>query len=184
MTEMLTPSISPAFMTTRARITPLNTLSAADLIASLRAASGSLGVSYDTRARMLQVIFAKLETETIGLAEGNGQAGIAPEIKRYVKGIYRTEREIAQEIDGLVREQVAECLKTLIPQDLQDEVAAQKTELGELRIKLHNSESRRANASLRSNQPDETLHDILMSNGAVSKHFPKSLKELFEIDGQ
>ncbi|KAF8070393.1 hypothetical protein FPV67DRAFT_1487212 [Lyophyllum atratum] len=70
----------------------------------------------------------------------------------------------------------------MIPQNLQDEVAIQKSELDELRIQLHNSESRRANGALRSNQSDESLREIYMSNGKVSNRYPKSLKDLFELD--
>jgi len=39
------------------------------------------------------------------------------------------EREITEQMDKLVQERVAECLKTHIPQELQDEVARSKREL-------------------------------------------------------
>ncbi|KAG6886326.1 hypothetical protein C0993_006736 [Termitomyces sp. T159_Od127] len=48
-------------------------------------------------------------------------------------------REIEAEFDQIVQEQVAACLAEMIPQDLQDEIAAQEVELEELRIKLLNS---------------------------------------------
>ncbi|RDB24976.1 putative NADH pyrophosphatase [Hypsizygus marmoreus] len=97
--------------------------------------------------------------------------------------VYLTaQEEIDREIDALVQEQVAECLKMLIPQDLQDEVAVQKRELEDLRVQLHNSESRRANAALRSSKPDDPLRVIYMANGEVSEHYPKSLKDLFNLD--
>ncbi|KAF5386215.1 hypothetical protein D9615_002317 [Tricholomella constricta] len=93
-------------------------------------------------------------------------------------------REIEEEIDELVKEQVAECLKTIIPQDLQEQVAEQRSELEELGIQLHNCDSRRANASLRSNQPDESLHTIYMPDGKVSEHYPRNLKDLFDLDAE
>jgi hypothetical protein len=49
------------------------------------------------------------------------------------------EREITEQMDKLVQERVAECLKTHIPQELQDEVARSKLELKQVRIALHNS---------------------------------------------
>ena len=49
------------------------------------------------------------------------------------------EREIAVQMDKLVQERVAECLKTHIPQNLQDEVARSKRELNQVRLALHDS---------------------------------------------
>ena len=49
------------------------------------------------------------------------------------------EREIAEKMDQLVQERVSECLKTHIPQELQDEVARSKMELKQVRLELHNS---------------------------------------------
>jgi len=181
----------------------LDMFSTGNLITNLKEASGSLGD-----------IFEKLQSQTTEVAilgqlgttpeikrlhrQLNEQdeihrEGVA-EIRLILKDCLETQlfehlkkqaqREIEAEIDELVREQVAECLEMIIPQDLQDEVAKQKSELKELRVKLHNSESRRANASLRSNQPDESLRVIYMQNGEVSSHYPKSLKELFDLDSE
>jgi hypothetical protein len=52
---------------------------------------------------------------------------------------YTVEEEITAQIDDMVKEYVAECLKAHIPQDLQDEVAMSKKELEELNLRLHNS---------------------------------------------
>jgi hypothetical protein len=49
------------------------------------------------------------------------------------------EQEIEQELDELVREQVALCLEAHISQELQDEVAQSQRELEDLRLQLHNS---------------------------------------------
>lgn len=49
------------------------------------------------------------------------------------------EREIQQQIDDLVKEHVAECLKEHIPIELQLEVAERKRELEQLNLALHNS---------------------------------------------
>lgn len=53
--------------------------------------------------------------------------------------ILLVEQEITNQIDELVKEQVAECLKAHIPKELQDEVAMSKKELEELNLRLHNS---------------------------------------------
>ena len=49
------------------------------------------------------------------------------------------EREITEQMDKLVQERVAECLKTHIPQELQDEVARSKSKLKQVRLALHDS---------------------------------------------
>ncbi|KAF8220581.1 hypothetical protein L208DRAFT_1333016, partial [Tricholoma matsutake] len=96
----------------------------------------------------------------------------------------QAQQEIDREIHELVRDQVALCLEAHISQELQDEVARNRRELEDLRLQLHNSESRRANSLLRSNQPNDPLHTIYTSNGQVSAHFPKSLGDLFNLDAE
>lgn len=94
----------------------------------------------------------------------------------------QVEEEIKSQIDELVREQVAQCLKEHIPPALQDEFAMSKRELEELNLRLHNSESRRANGKLRAEKPDDALATMLMTNGIVSAAYPKDLKGLFSLD--
>jgi len=91
-------------------------------------------------------------------------------------------REITEQIDAMVQEQVAQCLKDHIPEDLQLELAKNKQEYEELQLALHNSESRRINGSLRANRPEEALQTIYMSDGTVSPRFPKDLRGLFDLD--
>jgi hypothetical protein len=55
------------------------------------------------------------------------------------KNHLEVEKEYAEHIDKLVEEQVAACLKTYIPQELQDEVAESKRQLAEIQRALHNS---------------------------------------------
>ncbi|CAK5266098.1 unnamed protein product [Mycena citricolor] len=73
----------------------------------------------------------------------------------------QADEAIASIVDQLVDEQVAACLATHIPQELQDQVAEQQKELEELHRDLHNSESRRANAALRTSHEDDSLNTIL-----------------------
>ncbi|KAF5322068.1 hypothetical protein D9619_001639 [Psilocybe cf. subviscida] len=93
----------------------------------------------------------------------------------------KVEEEITAQIDDMVKEYVAECLKAHIPQDLQEEVAMSKKELEELNLRLHNSESRRANGKLRSNKPNDLLATMYMLDGQVSSNYPKDLKGLFTL---
>ncbi|KAF7296037.1 ATP-binding cassette transporter [Mycena kentingensis (nom. inval.)] len=92
------------------------------------------------------------------------------------------EEEIAREIDELVKAQVALCLEEHIPQTLQDEVAEQERRLREVRWELHNSESRRANGLLRDAGDVVPLQTICKLDGMVAEGFPKTLKELFDMD--
>ncbi|KAJ6491757.1 hypothetical protein C8R47DRAFT_1121678 [Mycena vitilis] len=90
--------------------------------------------------------------------------------------------DIAREIDQLVADQVALCLKDHIPQELQDEVATQQRILEEIRRDLHNSENRRSNATLRSDHGDDSLQVIYKADGSVPALFPSNLQALFDMD--
>ncbi|OBZ65948.1 hypothetical protein A0H81_14187 [Grifola frondosa] len=92
------------------------------------------------------------------------------------------EKEISDQIDHLVEEQVNLLLPDYIPQELQDEVAGYRKQLEEVQKALHNSESRQANASLRSSRLDEPIHTIFAPSGKVSALFPKDLNALFSMD--
>ncbi|KAJ7655386.1 hypothetical protein B0H17DRAFT_1099150 [Mycena rosella] len=94
----------------------------------------------------------------------------------------QVDEAIFWEMDELVAEEVERCLKTHIPQELQDEVAEQQRILEEVRRDLHNSESRRSNASLRSNHEDDALLAIYKADGSVPTLFPPNLKALFDMD--
>ncbi|KAF7297961.1 hypothetical protein HMN09_01017000 [Mycena chlorophos] len=94
----------------------------------------------------------------------------------------RAEEEIARELDQLVEAQVTACLQDLIPEELQVEVAEQEKYLEEIRRDLHNSESRRANALLRSDDPSAQLQSIYKADGTMPDNFPRTLQELFEMD--
>ncbi|KAF8918169.1 hypothetical protein CPB85DRAFT_115057 [Mucidula mucida] len=96
------------------------------------------------------------------------------------------EHEIEQVIDGLVDEEVKTCLEArYIPSACQVELAANTRQLEIERRRLHNLESRRANADLISPKDDnEPLRTIYMKHGEgdVSSHFPGTLGDLFRLD--
>jgi hypothetical protein len=94
------------------------------------------------------------------------------------------EKSIEAQIDEILEQQVAEDLKKHIPQDLQNELAKSKQELEGLQRALKNSESLRANALLREDEPDGILHEIYSPNGEISSMFPRDLNALFNMDGE
>lgn len=97
---------------------------------------------------------------------------------------YKVAEHINNVIEEQVRAQVEYQLTYHIPETLQEQVSDQKRQLDEVKRALHNSESRRRNALLRSNHLNEPLRPLYMSNGEVSVSFPKDLPALFALDGQ
>lgn len=98
----------------------------------------------------------------------------------------QVEREVEAEVDKLVDQQVKACLKELIPVKLQQKVKDKRAELDRVRLELHNSESRRANAQLTHGNHDEAVivNTVLLPDGTVSALFPKTLKDLFTLDAK
>ncbi|ESK97262.1 hypothetical protein Moror_17827 [Moniliophthora roreri MCA 2997] len=94
----------------------------------------------------------------------------------------QVEEEVEAEVDRVVERQVQACLEEHLPKQLQKEVNERKAELEQVRRDLHNSESRRANALLRERNTNEAINTILRTDGSVSSHFPKTLKDLFELN--
>ncbi|KNZ73951.1 hypothetical protein J132_09026 [Termitomyces sp. J132] len=203
LSSPLTPTTSPDQCIAAIRITPLDTFSVTDVLDDLKSASESLSNIYekleiqtsDVAKRGQIGITSEIKRFQRQLKEQDQihRDGIA-EIQLILKDCLETQlfahlkeiaqREIEAEIDRLVQEQVAECLATMIPLSLQDKIVEQRMELEELRINLLNSENRRANASLRMNQPDTNLHEIYMSNGKVSERYPRTLQDLFDLDSE
>ncbi|KAF8584311.1 hypothetical protein K439DRAFT_1567723 [Ramaria rubella] len=104
------------------------------------------------------------------------------DIVEHLRG--KVAEHISDQIDEQVRAQVEQQLLTNhIPVTLQDQVADHRRQLDDVKRALHNSESRRANALLRSNHLADPLHTLLMTDGQVSALFPKDLTALFGLDG-
>ncbi|KAF7351017.1 ATP-binding cassette transporter [Mycena sanguinolenta] len=116
--------------------------------------------------------------EEIKLLLKHVESEVVPELLKK-----QAEEDIAREIDQLVAEQVAICLKDHIPQELQDEVAEQQRILEEVRRELHNSESRRSNARLRTDHGDDSLQTIYKADGTIPAAYPANLQALFDMDG-
>ncbi|KAI3618964.1 hypothetical protein WG66_000443 [Moniliophthora roreri] len=102
--------------------------------------------------------------------------------RRLSDGFLLVEEEVEAEVDRVVERQVQACLEEHLPKQLQKEVNERKAELEQVRRDLHNSESRRANALLRERNTNEAINTILRTDGSVSSHFPKTLKDLFELN--
>ncbi|TFK84843.1 hypothetical protein K466DRAFT_588565 [Polyporus arcularius HHB13444] len=91
------------------------------------------------------------------------------------------ESEVMKDIDALVDQEVARLLPDYIPEDLQEELRKDQRELEEVQKALYNSESRRANSTLRSHRLHETVHDLYNVHGEKSSDFPRTLGEMFSI---
>ncbi|KAJ8076688.1 hypothetical protein PM082_001111 [Marasmius tenuissimus] len=96
------------------------------------------------------------------------------------------EKEVEEEVDRVVEELFTEYVKELIPNDIMEEIKEKKGQLDKIRVDLHNSESMRANAQLRSDRDpsSEILSTLRRSDGTVSAHFPKTLKAAFDLDAE
>ncbi|KAL6304937.1 hypothetical protein BKA93DRAFT_825282 [Sparassis latifolia] len=93
-------------------------------------------------------------------------------------------KELSQQIDKAVEEQVSLLLPQYIPQDLVNEIVCHRRQLEELERQLHNSESRHGNSMLSTERMSDPLHTILKPNGEVSDFFPKDLEGLFYMDAE
>ncbi|KAF8627659.1 hypothetical protein AX15_004351 [Amanita polypyramis BW_CC] len=91
-------------------------------------------------------------------------------------------KEMGKEIDAIVEEQVAKALGKLISKEQQDAISDINRALEQTKIKLDNSESRRANAALENGGSNSLLNMIKMTDGNVSIHFPKTLQDLSSLD--
>ncbi|KAK7691344.1 hypothetical protein QCA50_004739 [Cerrena zonata] len=94
------------------------------------------------------------------------------------------EAGVLKQIDELVKEQVAAQLPSYFPNGLQEQLDRHMLELDEVNRALHNSESRRANAQLRSSHLKDPLHTIYKSDGTISPHFPRDVSSLFNMDAE
>ncbi|KAJ4483581.1 hypothetical protein J3R30DRAFT_1800784 [Lentinula aciculospora] len=91
-------------------------------------------------------------------------------------------KEIQDNMDKLVKEEVEAYLETAISLQLQKDLLQRKKELDQVHRNLHDSESKRLNSLLSERNINEPMHTIYRSNGEISKHFPKTLNELFSFD--
>ncbi|CCM05878.1 uncharacterized protein FIBRA_08115 [Fibroporia radiculosa] len=91
---------------------------------------------------------------------------------------------LLEEIDEIVEEHVAKLLPHFVPQNLRDEIAEYKQKLEKMEWELHNSESRRLNAQLRTSRMHEAVHKIYKLDGTVSTLFPKDFGSLFSMDAE
>ncbi|KAH9915910.1 uncharacterized protein B0H18DRAFT_1039720 [Fomitopsis serialis] len=89
---------------------------------------------------------------------------------------------VSEMIDELVKEQVELLLPQHVPQALVAELQSHKLELAEVERNLHNSESRRLNAQIRTSGLDDPLSTIYKNDGTASRHFPENLQALLGMD--
>ncbi|KAI0915342.1 hypothetical protein AcV5_003841 [Taiwanofungus camphoratus] len=177
---------------------------AAEIITAMKGSLGNLGKTFDSLGEQTnQIVRLGGELETAQhinsvqkqlQAQDKKQEEQIEEIKNLLQEVLQNdivqhlkeliEQGILSQIDQLVEEQVALQLPHHIPKELQDELASHRRQLEEVQRALHNSESRRANAQLRTARMHDALHTIFKPDGGVSAMFPKDLGSLFSIDDE
>lgn len=88
---------------------------------------------------------------------------------------------IREKIEEYVADKVRDQLQKQIPDTLRQQVKEHRKHLAEVKRCLHNSEARRANATLRNHGSAirEPLHSLLMTDGNISELWPADLAQLF-----
>ncbi|EMD33101.1 hypothetical protein CERSUDRAFT_57510, partial [Gelatoporia subvermispora B] len=94
----------------------------------------------------------------------------------------KVDEQIKAEILLQVKEQVSVQIREHLSLSIADVVAESKRQLVEVNHALRNSEARRANALLRSNNLDDNLAVVLKPDGSKSKLYPVNLRSLFAYD--
>ncbi|KAF8633390.1 hypothetical protein AX17_004561 [Amanita inopinata Kibby_2008] len=114
------------------------------------------------------------------------------EIDHILKGLWKksldevigqVEKEVKGQIDAQVEDQVTAYLSPHKSAEKQQVVKDTLTKIEEIKNQLHNSESQRANGLVKSENMNQILNTIKMTNGKVSGHFPRTLNDLFSLDG-
>jgi len=99
--------------------------------------------------------------------------------------------QLREELTNNVKDQIAQQVKEQVNAQLTDQITLalkvqareHRKQIGEVRRSLTNSEARRANTLLRSNNLSDSIHPLLRPNGEVSPIFPKNLAATFAMDG-
>ncbi|TFY57456.1 hypothetical protein EVJ58_g7010 [Rhodofomes roseus] len=129
--------------------------------------------------KMMDVEDERLEKEIEGIKVLQDEV-IKKDVIEHLK--IAVENDVSDLIDQLVAEQVTILLPDHIPSALLDELARHKRELDEVEVDLHNSESRLANAQIRTSDLTEQLRTIQRADKTVSQHFPADLQGLIAMD--
>jgi len=111
------------------------------------------------------------------------------EIKSLLRDVLKEQiiAHLSSHVNEMIREGVAKIVKARvatelqgqIPPELKEKVEEHRRQLAHVKLSLHNSEARRANALLRSNHLMEPLHPLLKPNGESCSIFPPDLATLF-----
>jgi len=88
-------------------------------------------------------------------------------------------KTIAGEVEKQVRDEVTRQMAIHIPILMEKQNKEHRRQIIEIRKNLHNSEARRANSLLKSNNLFDPLHPLLRPNGEKCSIFPKTLASVF-----
>lgn len=102
---------------------------------------------------------------------------IDDDVLKYLKD--EIEKDINLEIDKIVDNQVTQELNTHIPRSLREKMKKQKDEVQAIQAELHNSESCRANSSIK--DLSDPIQAIYNEKGESSPLFPGSMRDLLAL---
>jgi len=88
---------------------------------------------------------------------------------------------VRDEVENQVRDEVTRQMAIHIPILLEKQNREHRRQIAEIRKNLHNSESRRANSLLKSNNLFDPLHPLLRPNGEKCSIFPRTLANTFSM---
>jgi len=88
---------------------------------------------------------------------------------------------VREDVESHVRDEVTRQMAIHIPILLEKQNREHRRQIAEIRKNLHNSESRRANSLLKSNNLFDPLHPLLRPNGEKSSIFPRTLAATFSL---
>ncbi|KAH9915483.1 uncharacterized protein B0H18DRAFT_1041404 [Fomitopsis serialis] len=183
---------------TASTMSTITTLAAAEIVEDAKKSLDRLGESYDDFADQMTTIAqlgAELEAAEMTNRLRKMMDAEDERLDKEFAGIRALQTEVLQKdvvehlkiavgqgVSDLIDELVAEQVKALLPQHIRPELLAElarhKQELAEVERDLHNSESRRMNAQIRTGGLSDPLRIILKDDGTVSKDFPKDLQTL------
>ncbi|RDX47453.1 hypothetical protein OH76DRAFT_765938 [Lentinus brumalis] len=200
-TAVASPASTRPGSSTAGTTVPTEAQGAADLVATMKRSLDSYGETLEALGKqvleMMNVGSDSKVTEDVGVLRRHMQEMNVKqdqqllEIQALMKEVLEKDvvdhltelikSEVMKDIDALVDQEVARLLPEYIPEDLQEDLRKDQRELEEVQKALYNSESRRANSTLRSHRLHETVHDLYNVHGEKSSDFPRTLGEMFSI---
>jgi len=196
-------SISPRTPRTPGTPYPVaNTAAVNDLLTMMKSTLNTLGATFDS--------LGEQSARVASLGPQLDSAHQIHQLRRQMRAQEKHQDARINDIKTLVKDnlkvQIAEHMREQIAEQIKAEIALQtkaevegqinnhlpiplavqaaesKQQLDEVRVSLMNSEARRHNSHLRSNNLDETLAVLYRADGSSSIHYPANLRTLFSYE--